>query len=119
MNLDKVTFEKFQELNEMRSDEVFHKGGLDEWSSLEWSAAIAGEVGELCNLLKKCKRGDFTEEEKIKEIAEEIADIIIYCDLLASRLNISTAGCVVSKFNEVSKKRRSTIFITDMSISNE
>lgn len=40
--------------------------------------AAAGEVGELCNLLKKAKRGTHTFEELSGKIVAEAMDAIIY-----------------------------------------
>src|SRR6188474_1749001 len=37
---------------------VWHPGGLEEWSPAEWGNALAGETGELCNVLKKILRND-------------------------------------------------------------
>jgi len=39
---------------------------------------LAGEVGEVANLVKKCVRGDFTLREKTPELREEIADVFTY-----------------------------------------
>lgn len=54
---------------------------LDHWTPTDWGCAAAGEMGELCNLLKKQLRGD---EVKKEDIAGEIADVVIYLDLLAA-----------------------------------
>jgi NTP pyrophosphatase (non-canonical NTP hydrolase) len=66
--------------------------------------ALVGEAGELCNLLKKVRRGDFTVDEQLHEIVSEIADIIIYADLLMSMLGVDTGQEVERKFDEVSAR---------------
>lgn len=47
-----------------------------------YAIALAGEVGEFCNLVKKLDRGDFDTAEKLKEavdaMGQEGADILIY-----------------------------------------
>lgn len=40
--------------------------------------ALAGEVGELANLVKKFDRGDFSFEDLKKSMPGELADILIY-----------------------------------------
>ncbi len=65
-----------------------------------------GEGGELCNMLKKRRRGEAIPD---KDIAHELADIQIYLDLLAQRLGINLEAAVIEKFNIVSAKRGSDI----------
>jgi NTP pyrophosphatase (non-canonical NTP hydrolase) len=73
---------------------------------LFWSTALAGEVGELCNFIKKKEYGD--KVNKI-DIAKEAADIIIYLDLLCTHLEIDLEQSVINKFNEVSQRVNSKI----------
>lgn len=87
------------ELAELRAANVarcesFHD--LTAWTPLEYGGCLAGEVGEACNLLKKMKRGD---QIQIDDIAEELADSLIYLDLLAARLGIDLWAATVAKFN--------------------
>lgn len=65
------TFRSFQETNRRRCEEGFgHAVAFDEpsWPLQNWALAIAGEAGELCNLVKKCLRGDFTVANKRDDI---------------------------------------------------
>ena len=101
------TFWQFQDTNRLRCEEGFgHQVAWDEpaWPIQNWALAIAGESGELCNLIKKCIRGDFTVQEKRIEILSELADIITYCDLAVSALDADTGETVWAKFDEVSKR---------------
>lgn len=85
---------------------TFFNHTLEGWSPAMWACALAGEVGELCNLLKKQfrnKPGDSAEATN-EAIADEIADIAIYLDLLAARLGIDVARAVEKKFNEKSRE---------------
>lgn len=79
-----------------------------EWTLADWSNAIAGETGEMCNLIKKIRRGD---EIDPNEVGKELADIIIYADILASLLGLDLSECVVQKFNEVSDRVGSDVKI--------
>jgi NTP pyrophosphatase (non-canonical NTP hydrolase) len=70
---------------------------------------MAGECGEVCNLIKKLRRG---ESVPLIEIGDELADVVIYCDLLAARLKIDLGDAVVRKFNEVSDRRHASTFLS-------
>ena len=90
------------------------------WSPADWSNAMAGEAGELlevllpliiktntvCNLTKKVQRGD---DMSLEEIGKEIADVVIYADLLSHRLGIDLSDAVRQKFDEVSGRVGSNI----------
>ena len=101
--MKELTFEQLRKANFKRSNASYNSIN---WSPLEWGGALAGETGELCNFLKKLKRG-----EKIskKDIAYELADVILYADLLASHMDINLGESVREKFNVVSKRKKSKI----------
>lgn len=86
---------KLKQLNKLRVSEFGH-GDIMGWSPTDWGCAVAGETGELCNLLKKVKRG---EDIPIKDIAYEIADVLIYLDLVAQRMGIDLEEAMIEKFN--------------------
>lgn len=73
-----------------------------DWTPLEWIGAVAGEVGEAANILKKVKRGDLTMEEALPEIRKELADIQTYLDITAYQMRIDLGEATRDKFNEVS-----------------
>ncbi len=102
-----ISFADLRLANVSRCEEVFHP--IESWSPTDWGTAVAGEVGEALNLVKKGRRG---EPVSVAEIATEIADAVIYIDLLAARLGIDLGEAVASKFNEVSRRRRSSVFVT-------
>ena len=56
-----------------------------DWSPAQWLQAVVGELGEYANLRKKCERGDLTPEEAKPMLADELADVVIYLDILAAR----------------------------------
>ena len=99
---DLLTFDKLREVNHARCVQDIRP--IESWTPLEWGGALAGETGELCNLLKKLRRG-----EKIKksDMAHELADIITYADLVAIALDIDLGEAVREKFNIVSKRWKS------------
>ncbi len=67
-----------------------------DWSMAEWTNAVAGEVGEACNIAKKLRRGDFGPPYTpgyiagCSELAHELADVVIYADLTCFRCGHST-----------------------------
>lgn len=98
---------QLQYANALRCEKSFGHS-INEWSPTDWATAVAGETGELCNLIKKKRRGDHVETEAI---ANEAADVVIYLDILCQRLGINLGNAIVNKFNEVSEKRGSNVKI--------
>ena len=49
-------------------------------------------------------------------IADELADAIIYADLLATRLDVSLEDAIIRKFNEVSERMGSQFKIGESRI---
>ena len=87
-------------------------GEADEWTGSDWSNAMAGECGEACNIVKKLRRHEThtgtaynTPEVNalLPALAEEIADVVIYADLLAHKYGIDLGEAVRAKFNRVSE----------------
>ena len=106
-----MTLNDLAKANADRCNEVFHP--IDEWSPTDWACAMAGECGEACNLVKKGRRISSDPREwpcdLTGEIAEELADLVIYADLLAQRLGINLELAVQWKFNKVSEETGSDI----------
>lgn len=110
-----LTFNRLRDTNVGRCEEVFHP--LLSWSPAEWAVAMAGECGEVCNVVKKLRRlQDGTNTAKDPQtfqeckdlIAAELADTVIYADLLAARLCIDLGDAIKSKFNVVSDRMQSS-----------
>lgn len=95
-----LTFDKLKFINARRCEDVYHP--IEDWSPTDWGCAMAGEAGETCNKIKKLRRCD---DIPLKEIGEELADTVIYADLLATRLGLDLGKCVIDKFNKDSVKR--------------
>ena len=88
-----------------------HWGGADQIDISFRAIELGGEVGELLNLIKKLIRlrksitgTKETEEDLLKAIAEELADVVISADLLAGDLGISLDTEVPKKFDKTSVK---------------
>jgi NTP pyrophosphatase (non-canonical NTP hydrolase) len=68
---------------------------------------LAGETGEACNVIKKLARerlGLYGNTATTKNLADELADVIICADLIAFHMGIDLGDAVVKKFNETSEK---------------
>lgn len=75
---------------------------------VDWSNALAGEAGEICNVTKKIKR-DGDSPAKRQALQDEIADVFTYLDILCSEAYIDLERAVRRKFNEVSDRFGSQI----------
>ncbi len=89
----------------------WHPRGLKEWSLSDWGVATAGEMGEALNIIKKLNRerdsiagNTLTEEQLHSELADEIADVAIYLDIMAASEGIDLAEAIARKFNKTSEK---------------
>lgn len=87
------------------------------WTPADWAIAVFGEVGEMCNALKKLNRiltnapninepgrQLSTIEEAKDAIGDEIADYIIYTPCLAASLGIDLEKHIIRKFNQKSEE---------------
>jgi len=84
---------------------------LNEWSLSDWAVATAGEMGEALNLVKKLNRerdgivgNSLTTNELKSKLADELADVAIYLDIMAASEGIDLAQAIVTKFNRTSEK---------------
>lgn len=80
------------------------------WSLSDWLTATVGELGEAANLIKKLNRvrddmvgnKGLTEEQLRFALAEELADVAIYLDLLAQAAGVDLGKEIITKFNSTS-----------------
>lgn len=98
---------RLRRINVRRCREAF-RHGLMQWSIMEWGCAIGGEAGELQNVLKKIRRAELgLAGSRVlrpkRDAANEMADVIIYIDLLAARMGIDLEAAIADKFNETSR----------------
>ena len=102
--------------DELRQQNVSRRnrwhGDADEWVGTDWGCAMAGEAGEACNIVKKLRRHEtgmgiqYNTPERaalIPMLAEELADVVTYVDLLAAHYGIDLGRAVCEKFNRVSE----------------
>lgn len=104
-----LTFHALRVANVSRK--VRWHGDADEWTGADWSNAMCGEAGEAANVVKKLRRHEThtgtaynTPDTAVLllALAEELADVVLYADLLAHKYGIDLASAVAAKFNRVS-----------------
>lgn len=62
--------------------------------------ALAGEVGELANVVKKLERGDYDFAHAVPLLKEEIADVLIYLLKLAYQTDIDLEAAFLEKLHK-------------------
>ena len=103
---------KFSERNRKRceaSNGFNHH--INSWSLSDWMTALTGEVGEAANVIKKLNRirdgipgNSETTEQLWAMLAEELADVQIYLDLIAQAAGFDLETIRDAKFDKTSKK---------------
>lgn len=103
-----LTFDEFRAANVARCIK-WHPQGIESWSASDWMTAIVGELGEAASLIKMRNRerdglpgNKFSPTQK--QIADELADVLTYLDLLAAMQGIDLGRAAVQKFNETSER---------------
>src|SRR3954471_21600856 len=95
-----LDFTQITETNAARRDR-WHSAA-EPWTGADWSNAMCGEAGEAANVVKKlrrietniAKRGAESADEFRQMLGDEIADVVIYADLLAKHYGIDLAAAV-------------------------
>lgn len=110
-DLRKANLERLPQFRNAMGDRVFYAEGIDHWSLAEWMNALSGEVGEAANIVKKIHRGDFSLDDVLGLLADELGDIQTYLDLVAIKARVDLGGVTINKFNRVSQRADSTVFL--------
>jgi NTP pyrophosphatase (non-canonical NTP hydrolase) len=109
-----MTFFRFSHDNRIRceSPDGFNHT-LDSWSLSDWMTATVGELGEAANVAKKLNRirdgipgnkAGESEPELKAALGNEIADTVIYLDLLAQSVGLDLGTLVRDKWNATSER---------------
>jgi NTP pyrophosphatase (non-canonical NTP hydrolase) len=99
-----ITFKDLEEANKTRIEEwPGHEKSDLEFRTIE----LAGEAGEVANAVKKylrAQRGIHGNTNTVEDIADELGDVVICCQLIAEYLLIDLGEAVKNKFNKTSRK---------------
>lgn len=114
-----LTFQRFSKANRERCEADDGFGHLiTDWTPAEWLAACIGELGEAAHVIKTISRQrdslvetDLNDDQIRRMLAEEIADTVIYLDMLAHSQNIDLGAAIVEKFNRKSEEIGSSIVL--------
>jgi len=88
----------------------WHGPDTEPWTGADWSNAMCGEAGEVANVVKKMRRHETgtgsvnnpSPEALRVMLGDEIADTLIYLDLLAAHYGLDLEAAVERKFDAVS-----------------
>ena len=107
--------DELRALNRQRCDRWHPPGDGDDWTLGDWGNALAGEVGELCNVVKKLRRHQSGASQAYNtpplqalqdHLMVEVADVLLYLDLLCWKAGVEPKllrEVVRAKFNTVSE----------------
>jgi NTP pyrophosphatase (non-canonical NTP hydrolase) len=112
MNLTDLKYASLARLKDFKNTQgsmAHTENDGSDWTPNDWFTALAGEVGELGNFLKKVRREDFTLEIARPAIADELADVQCYLVILAHQLGVDLEQATISKFNRVSERVGSNV----------
>jgi NTP pyrophosphatase (non-canonical NTP hydrolase) len=108
-----LSFDNLRVVNVLRCLHGF-KHTLESWSVAEWTNALCGEAGEAANIAKKMIRhrdqvagnkGADTDLSALREkLGRELADVVIYADLVAASQGLDLGECVRDTFNRKSEE---------------
>ncbi len=110
-DLREVNIKRLPQFKNRKGEPAHSEPDGSDWKLSAWCNAVCGELGETANIIKKIERGDFTLEEAKEELGKEIADVLTYLDILAFRAGIDLGQVTISKFNEVSERVGSDVFL--------
>ena len=104
-----LSFKQFAAVARSRAERWFP---INDWSGSDWATALAGETGEVCDVIKKLNRADIGKpshkdpprEVLLSDLGDELADVMTYANLLAHRYGIDLAEATAKKFNAVSER---------------
>lgn len=101
MNIDLDTIRRANQARQREWD------GDTKFSLLFFSNALAGEAGEVANVVKKMERHRMGLRGSVagtNDLGFELADVLTYTDLTAFRADLDLGYMFVRKFNEVSAR---------------
>lgn len=117
-----LTFNELRKMNLKRLPHFKNSKGVrahiqpdgSDWTPADWMVATLGELGEAANILKKVRRGDLTLNEAMPQLADELADVQIYLDIMAFQLGVDLGNATINKWNKVSQRTGSPLRLGDL-----
>lgn len=101
-DLRKANIARLPLFKNRKGEPAHSKPDGSDWCLAQWANAVCGELGEAANIIKKIDRGEISLEEAKNDVANELADVQTYLDILAFRAGIDLGQATISKWNAVS-----------------
>jgi NTP pyrophosphatase (non-canonical NTP hydrolase) len=110
-----LTFDELSRINRERCLRWHEDSGA--WTGADWATALGGECGEALNVVKKLRRletgirggpgmadvpPEHDHDDLMAALADELADTMLYLDLLAWHYGIDLPFAIQEKFNRKS-----------------
>jgi len=108
-----MQFKDFTRMNVARCEAVNgFRHPLRSWSVELWLTALVGEVGEVAGVIKDIRRlssginhgKDLNAVDLRNDLADELADVYTYLDLLVVACGLDMESILLSKFQKVSER---------------
>lgn len=90
-----ISFDELRQKNITRCPD--YGFAVEDKSPVEWFDRVWDEVLELAHAVE-------SHDTSTRDIGKEIADVVTFCDLLATRYGFNLDKLVLDKFNEVSER---------------
>lgn len=94
--------EKLQEVNALRSKEAFNMP-VETTPLWRFAFGLQGETGEVIQDIRKMEEGRV--DASNETLGLELADVVIYAELIAAKQGIDLVQCIKDSFNRVSIKK--------------
>lgn len=112
-----ISFDDLRAVNDERV-RLWHPDFTDpssvaHWNGADWGNAMQGEAGEAGNIIKKIRRLETIKTSRQSEgddlvlidaLGLELADTIIYADIVGNYYGLDLGMCVARKFNITSEE---------------
>lgn len=93
--MSELSFDVLQKACLERANSKAFDHSLRDWSITQWTNALAGETGELCNFAKKVERDGVNYDV---DMGKELADIVIYAAIIAAYINVDLKSSLHEHF---------------------
>ncbi len=113
--MNDLTFNDLAKANAARA-KLWRQGSTAEIPLMFALLELAGEVGEACNAAKKLERsklGLVGGATNTDALIDEIADVVICCQLVADHIGFDLGAAVARKFNATSDKHGFSVKLPD------
>lgn len=113
-----LTFAAFAAASRERCQATFGRT-ISRDSVMAMVLGLAEEAGEVAGAVRGYLGISARKAITVRQVGDEIADVVCYADLLAQCLGLTLSDCLVRKFNAVSDRAGSPIRLLDAAAASE